>query len=203
MSSSSNLDINAARGGATDPAAEAWSRRCAVLFEDLRRPARAMVARAYGKALSDDDIADVYAAAWAATISALRGRGQDMCEEELRAYVLTAVASHASKELRRRSRKPTGILSDAHEQSIADSHQPLPEEVVIGSESQGVARDLLSSLPARRRAVMLLRYGWGLSPPEVCALVNGLSPRAYRKACADLLPPACQAGGGATSSMMK
>jgi hypothetical protein len=28
---------------------------------------------------------------------------------------------------------------------------------------------------------MLLRYGWGLSPKEVCALVAGLSPRAYRK----------------------
>jgi hypothetical protein len=44
-----------------------------------------------------------------------------------------------------------------------------------------VARDVLSSLPPRRRAVMLLRYGWGLEPQQVCGLVKGLSPRAYRK----------------------
>ena len=28
---------------------------------------------------------------------------------------------------------------------------------------------------------MLLRYGWGLEPKEVCRLIDGLSPRAYRK----------------------
>jgi hypothetical protein len=28
---------------------------------------------------------------------------------------------------------------------------------------------------------MLLRYGWGLEPRQVCELVKGLSPRAYRK----------------------
>lgn len=158
-----------------------WPERCSALFEDLRRPARAMVARAYGRSLSDEEIDDVYSSAWTATLSALRNRGEAMSDVELRAYVLTAVASHASKELRRRSRKPTGLLSEAHEQLVADHSQPLPEERVIGSESQSIARDLLSSLPARRRAVMLLRYGWGLSPDEVCALITGLSRRAYRK----------------------
>jgi hypothetical protein len=104
-----------------------------------------------------------------------------MDEGELRAYILTAVASHASKELRRRARKPLHPLEVEREQSTADGHEPLPDEVVIGSEARSVARDLLTSLPERRRAVMLLRYGWGLSPREVCALVPGLSPRAYRK----------------------
>lgn len=159
----------------------AWSARCGLLFEDLRRPARAMIARAYGKALSNEEIEDIYSSAWTATLSALRKREKEMSEPELRAYVLTAVASHASKELRRRSRKPTGTLDEAQDSVIADRHQPLPEERAIGSESQNVARDLLSSLPARRRAVMLLRYGWGLSPDEVCALITGLSRRAYRK----------------------
>ena len=28
---------------------------------------------------------------------------------------------------------------------------------------------------------MLLRYGWGLEPSQVCGLIKGLSPRAYRK----------------------
>ena len=44
-----------------------------------------------------------------------------------------------------------------------------------------MTRDLLASMPARRRAVILLRYGWGLEPTQVCALIEGLSPRAYRK----------------------
>lgn len=158
-----------------------WPERCEHLFEDLRRPARAMVSRAYGRALSDHELDDVYAAAWAATLSALRTRGESMADDELRAYVLTAVASHASKELRRRSRKPAGSLDDAHEQVLFDAHAPLPDERAIGSETGSVARDVLLSLPPRRRAVMLLRYGWGMSPTEVCGLVEGLSPRAYRK----------------------
>ncbi|HYH62121.1 MAG TPA: hypothetical protein VD766_09665, partial [Solirubrobacterales bacterium] len=33
----------------------------------------------------------------------------------------------------------------------------------------------------RRRAVLLLRYGWELAPDEVCRMVAGLTPRAYRK----------------------
>lgn len=140
-----------------------------------------MVARAYGKALSEEEIEDVYSAAWTATLSALRKRGAEMSDHELRAYVFTAVATHASKEMRRRSRKPTGALEEVPGHVATDLHQPSPDERAIGAESQGIARDLLSSLPPRRRAVMLLRYGWGLSPEEVCSLVKGLSRRAYRK----------------------
>jgi hypothetical protein len=29
--------------------------------------------------------------------------------------------------------------------------------------------------------VILLRYGWGLEPKQICGLIKGLSPRAYRK----------------------
>src|SRR4029077_8822354 len=93
----------------------------------------------------------------------------------------TAVANHASKEMRRRRRKPTGALEDTHAQVLFDRHQLTPEERVSGSETGSQARDVLSSLPPRRRAVMLLRYGWGLEPQQVCGLVKGLSPRAYRK----------------------
>ncbi len=181
MSPPSESDHDEPRRPAKRPDDRSWPERCSALFEDLRRPARAMVARAYGKSLSDEEIDDVYSSAWTATLSALRKRGREMSDVELRAYVLTAVASHASKELRRRSRKPTGMLSEAHEQAVADRSQPLPDERAIGAESQSIARDLLSSLPTRRRAVMLLRYGWGLSPDEVCALISGLSRRAYRK----------------------
>lgn len=158
-----------------------WDERCTALFEDLRKPARVMVARAYGRALSAEEIEDVYANAWASTLAALRGRESTMGDEELRSYLLTAVAGHAGKEMRRRSRKPAGPLEDVHAQVLSDAHQPLPEERVTGAETASIARDLLASLPARRRAVMLLRYGWGLSPAEICGMVSGLSPRAYRK----------------------
>jgi RNA polymerase sigma factor (sigma-70 family) len=158
-----------------------WSDRCSHLFEEMRRPSRAMLARAYGRALSHHEFEDVYSSAWAAILSALRTRGRSMSDEELRAYTLTAVASHASKEMRRRSRKRTGPIGAEAEQVLSDRHSPLPDEIALGTEARAVARDLLTSLPQRRRAVMLLRYGWGLSPAHVCALVPGLSPRAYRK----------------------
>ncbi len=158
-----------------------WDERCAVLFDDLRKPARVMVARAFGSAFSPEEVEDVYANAWASTLAALRGRGERMSDDELRAYLLTAVANHASKEMRRRSRKPTSPIEDVHAQVLADSHQPAPDELAEGAETGSAARDVLSSLPKRRRAVMLLRYGWGLQPDEICSLVDGLSPRAYRK----------------------
>ena len=106
----------------------------------------------------------IYSAAWTATLSALRQRGAAMAERSFvptcsrRSRVMRArrcADARASRQVRSRPRRsrssPMGIYR-------------LPEEIVIGSEARGVARDLLTSLPPRRRAVMFLRYGWGLSP---------------------------------------
>jgi hypothetical protein len=57
----------------------------------------------------------------------------------------------------------------------------LPDERADQREQSTITRDLLASLPRRRRAVLMLRYGWGLEPRQVCELIEGLSPRAYRK----------------------
>ena len=92
--------------------------------------------------------------------------------------MLTAVANQAGKEIRRRKRKPTAPLELVG--GVADQTRS-PEELATSAEQSRVARDVLASLPPRRRAVMLLRYGWGLEPSQVCGLVKGLSPRAYRK----------------------
>jgi DNA-directed RNA polymerase specialized sigma24 family protein len=151
------------------PAGSSWDERCAALFEDLRKPARVMVHRAFGRAFSPDEVEDVYANAWTSTLAALRGRERSMTDDELRSYILT------------RSRKPATPLEDVHAQVVSDPHQLSPDERATGSETGSQARDVLSSLPKRRRAVMLLRYGWGLEPKEICRLVDGLSPRAYRK----------------------
>ena len=93
--------------------------------------------------------------------------------------MLTAVANQASKELRRRKRKPTAPLELVG--CGRRSERLRRSRATSAEQSRVVTRDLLASMPPRRRAVMLLRYGWGLEPAQVCGLVKGLSPRAYRK----------------------
>lgn len=138
-----------------------------------------MVRRAFRGAFSDHEIDDIYANAWAGTLRALTVRHAELADDEIRSYVLTAVANQASRELRRRRRKPTAPLELVAE-AVPD-HAEAPDERAESAEQSQIARDLLTSLPARRRAVMLLRYGWGLEPKQVCGLIQGLSPRAYRK----------------------
>ncbi len=137
-----------------------------------------MIRRAFRRAFDDAEVEDIYANAWLGTLRALEHRHQTLSDEEIRKYVLAAVANHASKELRRRKRRPTAPLDAVH--AVADEGVP-PDERATKLEHSRMTRDLLSSLPPRRRAVMLLRYGWGLEPRQVCSLVQGLSPRAYRK----------------------
>ncbi len=106
------------------------------------------------------------------------GRLADLTDDEVRSYLLTAVANHASKEIRRRKRKPVAPLEAAR--GVAEVSDSVHEQAEA-TESRRLTRDLLASLPPRRRAVMLLRYGWDLEPGEICGMVDGLSPRAYRK----------------------
>ncbi len=137
-----------------------------------------MVRRAFRGAFCEDELDDIYATAWVGTLRALETRHAQLTDDEVRSYLFTAVAHQAGRELRRRRRKPTQPLE------LDDATPDLgigPEEAAARAERSRVARDLLSSLPPRRRAVMLLRYGWGLDPDQVCRMVDGLSPRAYRK----------------------
>jgi RNA polymerase sigma factor (sigma-70 family) len=138
-----------------------------------------MLRRGFGRAFGDHELEDIYSSAWLGTLRALERREADLSDEEIRKYVLTAVAHQAGKELRRRRRRPTSPLDDAPE--VADPGSASPEECATSAEDRSLARELLVTLPPRRRAVMMLRYGWGLEPSQVCGLVKGLSPRAYRK----------------------
>lgn len=155
-----------------------WHQRASSLYEELRGPATGLVRRAYGPTFGPDEIDDIYSSAWLGTLKALERRQGELTDEEVRSYLLTAVANHASKEIRRRRRKPIAPLEAAG--SVVEVGET-PEEAAATRETGELTRDLLSSLPPRRRAVMLLRYGWGLEPSEVCSMVEGLSPRAYRK----------------------
>ncbi|MEO8092313.1 MAG: sigma-70 family RNA polymerase sigma factor [bacterium] len=155
-----------------------WERRSARLFEQLRGPATGMVRRAFGRTFDQHAIEDIYASAWLGTLRALARRHAALSDEEVRRYVFTAVARQASKELRRRRRRPISPLEKAD--TIRDAGS-LPDERADQREQSQITRDLLVSLPRRRRAVLMLRYGWGLEPRQVCELIDGLSPRAYRK----------------------
>ncbi len=163
---------------ATDADSEAWHRRAEVLYKSLRGPARGLIRRAYGSAFGEDEIEDLYSSAWLGTLRALERRHTEFDDDSIRSYLLTAVANQASKELRRRQRRPIAPLEAAG--AVAETGAT-PEDTAAAREDDSVTKDVLSSLPPRRRAVMLLRYGWGLEPKEVCRLVDGLSPRAYRR----------------------
>ena len=167
-----------ARSPLREAANDEWRERAGRLFGEFERPAKAMVRRAFRGAFCPDELDDIYAGAWVGTLRALAGRQAKLSDDEIRSYVLTAVANQAGKELRRRRRKPTASLELVG--GVADQGDS-PEERAASREQSRIARDLLASMPPRRRAVMLLRYGWGLEPSQVCRLIAGLSPRAYRK----------------------
>jgi RNA polymerase sigma factor (sigma-70 family) len=156
----------------------AWHARVSALYEELRPAAVALIRRAYGVALGDPEIEDIYSSAWLGTLRALERKQANLSDEDVRSYLLTSVANQARKELRRRRRKPVAPLEAA---GSVPGDAASPEEEAQAAESRALTRDLLSSLPARRRAVLLLRYGWELAPDEVCGMVAGLSPRAYRR----------------------
>src|SRR6266540_4599977 len=102
------------RGKAPPERSPEWRERAGRLYGQLRRPARAMIRRAFRGAFDDDEVEDIYANAWLGTLRALERRHHQLSDEEVRKYVLTAVANHASKELRRRNRRPTAPLQAIH-----------------------------------------------------------------------------------------
>ena len=156
---------------------QGWNERAGRLFEEFRRPAQRMVRRAFGGAFSAEELDDIYASAWVGTLRALaaapRGsattRSAAMCS--LRSPIRRARSCAGGGGSRRR-RWSWWAVSPI---------RPSRPKSWPAREQSRVTRDLLASLPPRRRAVMLLRYGWGLEPRQVCGLVAGLSPRAYRK----------------------
>lgn len=145
---------------------------------ELRKPARAMVHRAFGSVFNSEEVEDLYAEAWLGVLQTMERRGEELSEDEMRRYVMAAVANQAGRELRRRGRRPTASLEMAL--SMRDPADE-PEEAAERREEASLAREVLATLPERRRAVMVLRYAWGLEPEEVCAVIGGLSPRSYRK----------------------
>lgn len=157
-----------------------WRERAGRLYSALRSPAAAMIHQAYPGLVHDDDFDDIYDSAWVRTLRSLEDRHAEFNDHDVRNYIFTAMANAASNEYRRRKRKPVESLDVGTSEVIADWHGSVPEDRVWVAEEMAIARDVVSSLPPRRRSVMLLRYGWGLKPEQVCERISGLSPRAYR-----------------------
>lgn len=70
-------------------------------------------------------------------------------------------------------------LMDA--ESMTDSQQEGPDEVVERSQAIEVGKEAVLALPKKDQTVFRLRYQLDLSPEEIQERVPGLSPRAYRK----------------------
>ena len=168
------------RHSAASPAEHAaWDTRSARLFRELRGPATGLIRRAYGRAFDEHAIEDVYAAAWLGTYRALAGRHLGLDDDEIRSYVLTAVARQASKELRRRRRRPVAPLERAGGSATRRRLARRARRPARSSRTSPATCSPRSRAAAGR--CMMLRYGWGLEPRQVCELIEGLSPRAYRK----------------------
>ena len=57
-----------------------WRERSGRLYEELRRPARAMIRRAFRGAFGDDEIEDIYANAWLGTLRALERKHDQLSD---------------------------------------------------------------------------------------------------------------------------
>src|ERR1044072_2299778 len=123
---------------------DGWHDRAGRLFAEFERPAKAMVVRAFRGALCADELDDIYASAWVGTLRALAGRQSQLADDEIRSYVLTAVANQAGKELRRRRRKPPAPLELVG--GVPDQSDG-PEEQAASRERSRIARDVRTSTP--------------------------------------------------------
>src|SRR5262245_13322765 len=128
----------AIRRVAVEARGDDWSLRSARLYEELARPARAMLRRAFRGAFGDDELDDIYASAWVGAFRALGPKHCELTDDEVRSYLFTAVAHQAGKELRRRRRKPIAPLELAA--SVADHVASSPEESAATAEQTRVTR---------------------------------------------------------------
>ena len=167
------------RSGAGSEPSSAWPERSARLYEELRRPARAMVRRAFRRAFDDHEVEDIYSNAWLGTLRALAQpprEAERRGDPQVRARLPSRTTRARSFVAAGGGRPPRSTLSTRSRTTGCPRMNARRS-----SSTGGLTRDLLSTLPPRRRAVMLLRYGWGLEPSSGLRLVKGLSPRAYRK----------------------
>ncbi len=95
--------------------------------------------------------------------------------ENLQAAFLTGCRNAAIDRMRRHSRKPTVGLEVVAE-SAAET--PAPEEEAERREETARVREVLLRTSPRQRQVLILRFGLGLTVPEIAARMNTSLPAA-------------------------
>lgn len=133
-------------------------------------------ARHWFPTLSEADLEDVYQSAW---LSIVRTESE-VAEPEK--YLFEAVHSEGLMELRRRRRKPVESL-EAEEPSVPAAlvaSDPSPYERAETAELSRLTEEILGELSAQQRAIVKLRWGWGLSREEIAGLL-GVTPRAVKR----------------------
>jgi RNA polymerase sigma factor (sigma-70 family) len=157
-------------------------------YERLKPPVLRR-SRRWFPTLSEADLEDLYQAAWLSVVRT------DSEVRDLEDYLYAAVRSQGLMELRRRRRRPAIALSDLESASTGEADRSGAEsavgepvdELAVSPEEQAEtramaawARDLLEELSPRQRAVVKLRWGWGLSRREIARLL-GISEKAVKR----------------------
>jgi RNA polymerase sigma-70 factor (ECF subfamily) len=139
----------------------------------VRRHHAAMVGVARRHVASDRVAEDVAQDAWVAMLHGLdRFEGRSTLKVWLFAIVANIAKDHGRRE--RRSYPFSAIGEDAviPEQLATASPEADPERRLMDSETRAVLMAAIRALPRRQRIVITLRDVWGMSGPEVCALLH-------------------------------
>ena len=144
--------------------------------QELRRRVERWAHRFFG--LSERDVEDCYQAAWLRVMQKV----QSGClVRNLEHFLRWEVGNSWKMELRRRQRRPSITLENCSETALDNALAPDAADEVERLEDARLLLELVASMDARRRRVLLLRDAWGLVPAEVCRLL-GISRRTYREA---------------------
>ena len=143
--------------------------------ERLRRRVRTWARGFLG--LTDGEFDDAYQTAWLRVMEHLTA---DRHIRNLEHFLRWEVANSWRMELRRRKRHPTVRLEMCPEERLGSGLAPDAAAHMERIENARLLLELIGSMEATRRQVLLLRNAWGLSPGEVCRLL-GISRRTYRE----------------------
>lgn len=132
-------------------------------LEQLRPVGIAYFLRCFGGTLGHADAEDAVANVVLRLHRQIEAGNPPDC---LRATFLTSVRNAGIDQLRARARRPTVALEAAAEVPLAE---PGPEEAAEREEAGARLREVLARMRASYREVILLRFGAGMSVPEIAS----------------------------------
>lgn len=143
-------------------------------LQSLRPQGEAFLLRRYGHSLSRPDIEDAVADVIIRLHRKIETGGE---VRNLRAAFFTSVRNAAIDQLRSRSSKPTAPLELVAETSAPDA---TPIELAEGREDSVRLREALDRMRPNYREAILLRFGAGLTVPEIAERLQISLPAAKK-----------------------